>query len=148
MNDIELEALLREPESDRAERKSSIADRDRTCEAICAFANDLPNHRGPGIIFVGVKDDGTCADLPVTDELRRSLADLRANGNIIYPFPGMTVQRRKLYGCEMAVIEVMPSDYPRCTFEVDLVRVGPRRDRHAGGGAPPRRKAPNVRCCF
>ena len=29
------------------------------------------------------------------------------------------MQRRKLYGCEMAVIEVMPSDYPRCTFEVE-----------------------------
>jgi ATP-dependent DNA helicase RecG len=127
MNDIELEALLREPESDRAERKSSIADRDRICEAICAFANDLPNHRGPGIIFVGVKDDGSCADLPVTDELLRSLADLRANGNI-YPFPGMTVQRRKLYGCEMAVIEVMPSDYPPVHFRGRTwVRVGPRR---------------------
>jgi hypothetical protein len=29
MDDSELEALLREPESDRAERKSSLADRDR-----------------------------------------------------------------------------------------------------------------------
>jgi ATP-dependent DNA helicase RecG len=69
MDDSELEVLLKEPESDRAERKSSIADRDRICEAICAFANDLPNHRRPGVVFVGVKDDGSCAGLPITDEL-------------------------------------------------------------------------------
>jgi ATP-dependent DNA helicase RecG len=127
MDDSELEALLHEPESDRVERKTSIADRDRICEAICAFANDLPSHRRPGVVFVGVKDDGSCAGLPVTDELLRNLADLRANGNI-YPFPGMTVQRRRLHGCEMAVIEVMPSDYPPVHFRGRTwVRVGPRR---------------------
>lgn len=41
----ELEALMADLESDRVERKASISDRDRIRQAICAFANDLPDHR-------------------------------------------------------------------------------------------------------
>ena len=26
-------------------------------EAICAFANNLPRHQEPGLVFVGVRDD-------------------------------------------------------------------------------------------
>ena len=47
MDDHELEILLQELEADRVERKASISDRDKICQAICAFANDLPNHRQP-----------------------------------------------------------------------------------------------------
>lgn len=64
-------------ESDRVERKASAADRDRIREAICAFANNLPDHRRPGVLFVGVNDDGTCANLPITDELEEQLAATR-----------------------------------------------------------------------
>ena len=45
MTDPELLALLTDLESDRVERKSSLAEKDKICEAICAFANDLPNDR-------------------------------------------------------------------------------------------------------
>jgi ATP-dependent DNA helicase RecG len=76
MDDPELEALLKDMESDRVERKASVADRDRLREAICAFANDLPDHRLPGVLFVGVNDDGTCANLPITDELLRPRSDI------------------------------------------------------------------------
>jgi predicted HTH transcriptional regulator len=44
MDDQALEKLLDDLESDRVERKASIANKDKICEAICAFANDLPNH--------------------------------------------------------------------------------------------------------
>jgi ATP-dependent DNA helicase RecG len=55
MDDQELERLFEDLESDRVERKSAIAnDKDKICEAICAFANDLPNNRKPGVLFVGV----------------------------------------------------------------------------------------------
>ena len=48
MNDVELEQLLDDIESDRAERKeSSATDGDRIRQAICAFANDLPGHDKP-----------------------------------------------------------------------------------------------------
>jgi len=45
VDDRELEDLLTELESDRVERKESLANPVRIREAICAFANDLPNHR-------------------------------------------------------------------------------------------------------
>lgn len=123
----ELEALMADLESDRVERKASITDRDKIRQAICAFANDLPDHRQPGVIFVGVNDDGTCSNLAITDELLRTLADMRSDGNIL-PFPVMTVQKRVVSGCEVAVIEVQPSDNPPVRFNGRVwVRVGPRR---------------------
>ncbi|HUY31135.1 MAG TPA: hypothetical protein VMV69_00025 [Pirellulales bacterium] len=48
LTDAELAALLADTESDRVERKASIGDRDRIRQAICAFANDLPDYRLPG----------------------------------------------------------------------------------------------------
>lgn len=114
-------------ESDRSERKQSLADRDKIREAICAFANDLPNYAAPGVLYIGAKDDGSCAGLMVTDELLRTLADMRSDGNIV-PFPSMTVQKKVLNGCEMAVVTVEPSDAPpvRCRGRT-CIRVGPRR---------------------
>jgi chromosome partitioning protein len=69
MTDDELLELLDSLESDRVERKESISDPGRIRQAICAFANDMPNHRKPGVIFVGVRDDGACASLSITDQL-------------------------------------------------------------------------------
>lgn len=54
MDDAELEKLLKDLESDRVERKASPSDRDKIRQAICAFANDLPNHQKPGVLFMGL----------------------------------------------------------------------------------------------
>jgi ATP-dependent DNA helicase RecG len=127
MTDAELERLLADVESDRSERKQSLADRDKISEAICAFANDLPNHAAPGVLYVGAKDDGSCAGLTVTDELLRTLADMRSDGNIV-PIPSMTVQKKVLNRCEMAVVTVEPSDAPPVRYRGrTCIRVGPRR---------------------
>lgn len=69
--DDELDVLLAAPESDRVERKESLNGRvkDRVCEAICAFANDYPDHRAPGVVVVGQRDDGSCAGTAITDAL-------------------------------------------------------------------------------
>ena len=50
-----LEAMMADLESDLVERKESLrGESPRTIrQAVCAFANDLPNHRWPGVIFVG-----------------------------------------------------------------------------------------------
>ncbi len=127
MQDSELEALLADLECDRVERKASLADRERIRETICAFANDMPGHAKPGVLFVGVNDDGSCAGLPITDDLLRTLADMRSDGNIV-PFPRMSVEKRRLRGCEVAVVIVHPSEAPpvRCKGRV-WIRVGPRR---------------------
>lgn len=58
MRDEALTALLDDIESDRVERKESVADGDKIRQAICAFANDLPDHKQPGVLFIGVNDAG------------------------------------------------------------------------------------------
>ena len=68
----EIRALLNDIESDRVERTISTTNTDKFGQAICAFANDLPDHRIPGYLFLGVKDDGTVTGLDVTDELLKN----------------------------------------------------------------------------
>ncbi len=45
MDDQELIGLLVDLGSDRAERRESLSDPDKILACICAFANDLPNHK-------------------------------------------------------------------------------------------------------
>jgi ATP-dependent DNA helicase RecG len=52
MDDEELETLLNDLESDQVERKTSISDRNVIRQASCAFANDLPHHQKPGVLFI------------------------------------------------------------------------------------------------
>ena len=58
MTKEEIRALLNDIESDRVERTISTTNTDKFGQAICAFANDLPDHRQPGYLFLGVEDDG------------------------------------------------------------------------------------------
>ncbi|MGJ3253423.1 MAG: AlbA family DNA-binding domain-containing protein [Elainellaceae cyanobacterium] len=117
MDDQELTALLGDLESDRVERKASISDGKKLRQAICAFANDLPNHKKPGVLFVGVNDDRTCANLRITDELLLSLSNIRSEGKIL-PFPVLQVNKRVLGNCELAVVIVEPSDAPPVRFDI------------------------------
>jgi ATP-dependent DNA helicase RecG len=127
MTDDELQDLLSDLESDRAERKASLSDTDRVSQAICAFANDMPNHQVPGVVFIGANDDGTCAGLVVSDQLLLNLSHLRSNGKIV-PIPSMTVQKRVLNGCEMAVVIVQPSFGTPVRYDGRVwIRVGQRR---------------------
>jgi ATP-dependent DNA helicase RecG len=128
MTDSELELLLSDLESYRVERKQSLSDPDKIRQAICAFANDLPNQGLPGVLFIGANDDGSCAGIPITDELLRNLAAMRSDGNIV-PFPSIHVERRTLRSCELAVMIVHPSDAPPVRYRGRVwIRVGPRRD--------------------
>jgi ATP-dependent DNA helicase RecG len=129
LTDNELEALLNDLESDRAERKEAWAGDapEKGPQAICAFANDLPNHQKPGVLFVGVDDNGAPKNIAVTDQLLLTLADLKSNGNILPP-PTMTVEKRVLKGSEIAVVTAWPADAPpvRCKGRI-WIRTGPRR---------------------
>lgn len=110
----ELEHFLHDLESDRVERKASAGDRSKIRKTICAFANDLPGHGRPGVIFIGINDDGSCSKLRITDELLKTLSNMRSDGNILPP-PTMVVQKHILDNCEVAVIAVEPLDSPPCT---------------------------------
>lgn len=86
MDQQELEYMLKDLESDLVERKASLSDPDRIRQAICAYANDLPDHRKPGLIFIGANDDGSCSNRPITDDLLLRLSQMRDDGKI-QPFP-------------------------------------------------------------
>ena len=125
----ELDDLLNDTESDRIERKRSFkGDTPKKArQAVCAFANDLPNHNQPGILFVGAQDDGSPSGEPISDELLQSLADMKTDGNIL-PLPALSVEKRFLKGAEMAVVTVMPSDMPPVKYKGRIwIRTGPRR---------------------
>ena len=124
-SDRELATLLRDLESETVERKRSRMDRTGIRRNICAFANNLAGGENPGVIFVGVEDDGTCAGIDVDDQLLRLLAQMRSDGAIL-PFPRMTVEKKVLDGCELAVVTVQPSiDLPVRFQERVWVKVGP-----------------------
>lgn len=125
--DEELAAMMADLESDLVERKRSLSNSaaDRIARSICAFANDLPGHGRPGVVFVGAEDDGSCAGLRIDDKLLKRLAELRDDGRIL-PLPSMDVQRRTLNGCDVAAIIVRPAPDPPVRFEGRVwVRVGP-----------------------
>lgn len=127
LSDDDLRKLLRQVETDHVERTQSRTDKRKFGEAICAFANDLPDRRETGVLFVGVKDNGDCADAPIDEQLLQTLMGFRTDGTILPP-PLIHVRRHTLDGCMMAIVEVTPSDNPPIKYDGRVcVRIGPRR---------------------
>ncbi len=156
LTDPELVALAQDLESDRVERKRdwSGSAPDKIREAVCAFANDLPNHRKPGVILIGVEDNGVVANIIVTEQLLQSLASIKSDGRIVPP-PTVTVERRIVNKAEVAVMMVLPADaglssiwsctrwaQPTCRLSEAASRRTAWVARMAGGG---RRRS---RCCW
>lgn len=129
-SDAQLEAMLKDTESDQVERKEAWAGSAKTKgrEAVCAFANDLPNHNTPGVLFVGAKDNGSPSCIPIDDKLLLTLSDIKTDGKIVPP-PSVTVEKRFLSGAEIAVVTVWPADSPPVRYDGRIwIRIGPRRD--------------------
>ena len=64
-----LKELITDIESDHVERTISLTDTDKFGEVICAFANDFSNHRQPGYLIIGAKDNGTIENIAMSDIL-------------------------------------------------------------------------------
>ncbi len=129
LDDHELENLLTGGESFRVECKETLQGDapNAVREAVCAFANDLPGSGEPGVVFIGVADDGRPTGLTVDDGLLRRLADVKTDGQIV-PLPSLFVEKRRLRGVEAAVATVLPSDSPPVRYRGRIhVRIGPRR---------------------
>ncbi len=129
LSDDELAELLGHLESDRVERKRAWAGDapEKARQAVCAFANDLPGHDQPGVLAIGVDDNGNPAGIPITDRLLQTLADIKTDGRILPP-PTLTLERRTYRGVPIAVVTVWPADAPPVRFDGRIwIRIGPRR---------------------
>jgi len=123
----ELKEIMSDLEADYIERTVSVDNTDKFGQAICAFANDLPNHRRPGYLLIGVRDNGALSGLTVTDELLKNLGGIRSDGNVL-PQPYMNVGKCSLSDGDVAVVEVYPSDLPPVRYKGRVhIRVGPRK---------------------
>lgn len=123
----EIQAMLHDMESDRVERTISTTNTDKFGQAICAFANDLPNHRLPGYLFLGVEDDGIVKGIDVTDEILKNVAAIRTDGNI-QPQPSMTVEKVAMPEGDIVMVRVEPSVFPPVKYKGRIwIRIGPRR---------------------
>jgi len=124
----EIQELLHSTETYRVERTTSTGDMDKFQEAICAFANDLPNSRKKGYLILGAYDNGTLSGLKVTDDLLKKIAAIRSNGNIL-PIPVMSVDCFQFPEGDLLMAEVSPSDLPPVRYRGrTFIRIGPRRD--------------------
>ncbi len=124
----ELRELLAEPESSRVERTLSTTDTTKFCEAICAFANDMPGSGLSGYLIIGARDaDGAIKGVEVTDRLLQILTSYADSGQIV-PLPTMTVQKMVFSEGDLAVVEVLPSDIPPLRYKGRVcIRRGPRK---------------------
>ena len=122
-----LRSMIQDLESDRIERTTATNDFDKFSKAICAFANDMPNHRQPGYLLIGVRDNGTVAGLKATDELLRNLDGIRSDGNVL-PSPVICIKKFTMDEGDIVVVEVLPSDMPPVRYRGKIwIRVGPRK---------------------
>jgi len=124
-----VKSIMTDLESDRIERTTSFRE-DKLGPAVCALANDFPNHRKPGYILLGVEDDGIVAGITITDEHLQKIGNVKSNGNVL-PQPSLVVsQVFSLDRGDVVAIEVKPSNYPPVRYKGRCwIRVGPRKSQ-------------------
>lgn len=130
IDETKLRTLMTDLESDWIERTQGTRDTEKLSQAICAFANDFPNHGHPGYVLIGVDDKtGEAAGTEIGDDVLQRLGGLRSDGNI-QPLPAITVTHISLSdgSGDVAVIEVHPSDMPPVRYKGRVwIRFGPRK---------------------
>lgn len=109
-------------ESEVLERKESWTDKAK--ETICAFANDLADSGKPGVLFIGQKDDRTCAGLD-DSKIRKLLENIPDVRNYILPSPVISVEKRTINGCMIVAVIIQQAHLPPVRFNGRChVRVG------------------------
>ena len=118
--------MLPKEEDEHLERRESLSNKDKIVKTICAFSNNLNNNKKPGIIFIGLKDNGKSAKLKITDQNLLSLTSIRSDGNLL-PFPIISVKKINIDAqSEVAAIIVQPAKSPPMRYKGRcFVRIGP-----------------------
>lgn len=123
----DIEILLHDTESFCSERTISTTNTDKFGEAICAFANDMPDSRKKGYLLIGADDDGNRCGLKATDKMLKDIASIRSDGNIL-PMPIMNVSSVSFDDGDIIVVEVEPSNFPPVRYHGRTwIRIGARR---------------------
>ena len=125
----QLYELIQSPEEGwRLEKTISLHDSKKFGEAICAFANDLPDEGLPGYLLVGVNPDNTIAGIQLEEHIQQALMDFSKDGRVI-PAPTIFTKIFRLSKGDVCVAEVLPSSLPPVRFNGKIcVRKGPRKD--------------------
>jgi ATP-dependent DNA helicase RecG len=114
----------------RVERTISTTDTDKFREAICSFANDMPNSGQTGYLLIGVDDKtGRPSGLTVSDNLLQQLASYASDGTILPP-PALVAYKHTLTSGlgDVAVVEVQPHHLPPVRYKGRIcIRVAPRK---------------------
>ena len=116
-------------ESDRVERTVSTNNTDKFGQAICAFANDLPNHNLPGYLIIGADDKtgNISGNVRITDQLLQNLGGIKTDGKL-QPQVSMTVEKVSLQEGDVAVVTVQPCRFTPVRYEGRIwIRNGPRK---------------------
>ncbi len=111
MDESDLEELLRQPEGERVEWKATVSDSSlaKIRRTVCAFANDLPRHRRPGVVVVGRRDDGSVEPaFRVTPKLVERLSQIGKDGAIV-PFPSVSARPWPADAPTLLLVVVQPN---------------------------------------
>lgn len=125
----ELQKLIHNGESARVEFTESFSKStaDKAGEAICAFANDLPDTKEPGYFIIGIHDDRSFSNPDIDEQMIQSLLSFRDDGRIM-PRPVINVEKIQLLEGEVLLTEVLPSYLPPVRYKEKVyVRSGRRR---------------------
>jgi ATP-dependent DNA helicase RecG len=121
--ETQLRQFVTNPESHWLERKESFS-RDKICQTVCAFANDLARAGRPGVVFLGVDDAGKVIGIEVNDRLLQSIDQITSDARI-QPLPSVTVKTFEVEGKSVVALVVMPSTLPPVQFDGRIwVRMG------------------------
>lgn len=125
----DLATTLGTEETPALEFKESAKDSKAIHQAICAFANDLPNIGG-GDLLIGVNKKGIALDdVDTSDRTLLALTDIRDSGKII-DRPVMVVDRANFQGKTIIRISVKASNTPPVRLDGTVwVRPGPTTRR-------------------
>lgn len=111
------------------EKTTSKTNTDKFGQAICAFANDLPNHNKPGYLIIGYDDKKKCVDkdVKITDQLLQNLAAIKTDGNL-QPQVSISVEKVSLLDGDVVIVTVQPCHFTPVRYEGRIwVRNGPRK---------------------
>lgn len=129
INQDQLYKMITSPEESwRLEKTVSTTDSKKFGEAICAFANDLPDEDKSGYLLIGVNPKNTVEGMRLDESISQMLLDFSKDGRII-PAPTIFTKIFHLDEGDVCVAEVLPSSLPPVRFNGRIcVRKGPRKD--------------------